>query len=337
MYKIQELFDNATSFNTVGRFDREYLTERLIYDMKDGELAHRKSNHLMDQGNPFIDDWIRKSIKDTTPEYYITINALHDKKLKLLRKMVSDNQFNIPTKACTYDIHRLKRFVTYMSKKNPTDYKPILKEMHKVSTSSVYHVVVDRHFIDAMVEYGVDDCILDILPNNGNFFKTTDFQTFASERFFNGNSFIRELDEERYHTMKPTQVMIKTYASYSGLSLEEAERYIIDSQKDVLSKSYLRINFRLQRSSSDCLPTLMKQFEQNNVVPIRFNWSNPYGTNTEKHVIGGNVFCPYEHFDRYMARIKLYGLKKATVSVNNGLLTRLLIEDYDARNSDITR
>lgn len=336
MDKIQELFDIATSFNTVGRFDREYITERLVYDMKDGELAHRKSNHRMDQGNPFIDDWIRNTIKDSSPKYYIVMNVRDDKQLKLLRKMVSTHKFNIPTKVLTYDLHRIKRFVKYGVQKKPIVFKPLMKEINGLALHNVYHVVTDQRFLDAMVEYGVEDCILDIVPNNGNFFKTVDFKSFASERFFNGNTFTREMDEERYHTNKPTQVMTKTYANYSGLSLEEAEEYITVRQKEVLDGPYLRINFRLQRSSSDCLPTLMKQFEQNNVVPIRLNWSSPYGTATEKHVIGGNVFCPYEHFDRYMARIKLYGLKKSTVSVNNGLLTKLLIEDYDARTSDIT-
>lgn len=89
---------------------------------------------------------------------------------------------------------------------------------------------------------------------------------------------------------------------------------------NVISSNYVRVNFRLNSSTSNALKTLIGEFNKNDVIPIRFNWDNANGR--RENIIGGIVVCPIDSLNVLSNKLKLFGVKYFKVTHEYEILLR---------------
>jgi len=96
------------------------------------------------------------------------------------------------------------------------------------------------------------------------------------------------------------------------------------TKNKVINGKYLRINFKLTKSSNDVGNFLIREFTNNSVLPLRFNWSGYYD---DKHIIGGSVLCPLEYYVKFSNRLKLYNADRINYSISFDGISNILLED----------
>ena len=96
------------------------------------------------------------------------------------------------------------------------------------------------------------------------------------------------------------------------------------TKNKVINGKYLRINFKLTKSSNDVSNFLIREFKNNSVVPLRFNWSGYY---SNRHIIGGSVLCPLDYYVKFTNRLKLYNADSINYSISFDGISNIILED----------
>ena len=96
------------------------------------------------------------------------------------------------------------------------------------------------------------------------------------------------------------------------------------TKNKVTNDAYLRINFKLSKSSNDVSNFLIREFKNNSVVPLRFNWSGYYAN---RHIIGGSVLCPLDYYVKFTNRLKLYNADSINYSISFDGISNIILED----------
>lgn len=131
-------------------------------------------------------------------------------------------------------------------------------------------------------------------------------------------------DVVKFETTDPAGAKLTKVMNAFMLDNDFDESIWHSTKNKVTNDAYLRINFKLSKSSNDVSNFLIREFKNNSVVPLRFNWSGYY---TNRHIIGGSVLCPLDYYVKFTNRLKLYNADSINYSISFDGISNIILED----------
>lgn len=133
-------------------------------------------------------------------------------------------------------------------------------------------------------------------------------------------------DVVKFETTDPAGAKLTKVMNTFMLEHGFDESIWFSTKNKVINDAYLRINFKLTKSSNDVGNFLIREFKNNSVVPLRFNWSGYYDN---RNIIGGSVLCPLDYFVKFTNRLKLYNADRINYNISfDGIVNIFMDKHY---------
>lgn len=276
----------------IPQFNTNDVFGNLAYNIVNSHFT-MLTTHSLQNDNFFVGEIMDDRYASNASVLYHYVVRVDQDNRDHYKKLIRDKKlFKLPA---TCDYHTLTRLVSKTRCKYTRD------AMVGAKRNSFYIISDDRSLrtLNTLVEYGLVESIIHVMYLNHSISSIDRGVVDLLQREYG----VRVSDSDS--DVKLTKVMKKLLEDN-----DISSKVWYDALNRIEKDATVRVNFRFDDSNVASVNTLLKELTSNDVVPIRFNWDK-----TRSKVVGAYVICPYDHYNKFKSKLKLFGVNSVKLSV----------------------